>query len=102
MNDPKLVKVGRTGHDPGELGAINDYKTGNREETGSGLTNFKRFTSGLDLVYSMTFPFRIKPEAIRKLQGSVDTETPSNGKMLGWDSCFHPIISRQNRYAQTE
>ena len=82
MNNPKLVKVGCPGHDPGKLRAIKDYKTGSCD-AGNGLTNCKRFASGLDLVYSITFPFRIQSETMRKLQGSVETETPNNGKMLG-------------------
>lgn len=102
MNNPELVKVGCTGHDPGELTAITDRKSGIREESVSGLTSCKRFTSGLYLVYSITFPCCIHSETMRKLRGSAETETPNNGKMLGCDRRFQPIISRQNRCQQLE
>ena len=97
MNDSELVKVGHTGHDLGELKVIGNRKSGIRGGTASELTNNRRFARGLDLVYSTTFPFCIQSETIRKLQGSVETKTPNNGRMLGWDRCFQPIISRQNR-----
>ena len=83
MNDPELVKVGHTRHDPRKLMSVKDCESGIYEKMASGLTSCKRFTSGLDLVYSITFPFRIQSETIRKLGGSVETETPSKGKMLG-------------------
>jgi hypothetical protein len=83
MNNPELVKVGRTGHDLGELRAIKDRKSEVCKEVTSGLTNCKRFTSGLDLVYSITFPFRIQSETMWKLRRSVGAETPNRGKMLG-------------------
>ena len=83
VDDPKLVKVGCTRHDPRELTTMKDRKNRIGEESTSDLTNSKRFASGLDLVYSMTFPFRIQSETIRKLWGSVEKETPNNGKMLG-------------------
>jgi len=82
VDDPELVKVGRAGHDPRELTATNNRKSGLGEGTAWRLTNCKRFTSGFDLVYSITFPFRIQSETIRKLWGSVETETPNNSKML--------------------
>ena len=66
MDNPEVMEVGRTGHDPAELEVIEDRKVGVRKETASGLTNCKRFTSGLDLVYSITFPFCIQAETIRK------------------------------------
>ena len=59
MDDPQVVKVGRAGHDLGELNVIKDRKVGAREKT-SGLTNCKRFAFGLDLVYPITFPFFIQ------------------------------------------
>jgi len=82
MNDPELVKVGCAGHDLRELKTIKDRKCGIGGEIASGLTNCKRFTSGFDLVYSITFPFRIQSETMRKLRGSMETETPNNGKMF--------------------
>ena len=102
MNNPEFVEVGRTGHDLGELRVVRDCKNGSCEETASRRTNCKRFTSGLDLVYSVTFPFRIQSETIRKHRGFVETETPNKGKMLGWERRFQPITSRQNRYVLTE
>jgi len=83
MNHPEFVKVCCTGHDLRELKAIRGCKNGSRKETMSRPTNCKRFTSGFDLVYSVTFPFRIQSERIRKHGGSVETETPNKGKMLG-------------------
>ena len=49
----------------------------------AGLTKRKRLASGLDLVYSITFPLGIHSEIMRKYWGFVDTETPSRGKMFG-------------------
>jgi hypothetical protein len=83
MNNPELVKVGRTGHDLRELNVIKDRKNGDHGKTSSGLTNRRRFASGFDLVYSITFPFRIQSETIRKHWRSVDTDTPKRGRMLG-------------------
>ena len=67
MNDSRLVKVGHTGHDLGELKVIEDRKNRIRGGTASGLTNNRRFARGLDLVYSTRFPFFIHSETIRKL-----------------------------------
>ena len=97
MNNPKVVDVGHAGHDLRELYVIEERKVVIREEAASGLTNHKRLTSGLDLVYSIMFPFRIQSEVIRKLGGSVETETPNKGKTFGWDRRFQPMISRQKR-----
>ena len=83
MNNPERMKVGRTGHDLRELNATRDRKSGTRRETASGLTNSRRFAFGLDLVYSIMFPFRIQSEKIRKHLGSVETETPKRGRTLG-------------------
>ena len=77
------MDVGRAGRNFGELYIIERCKVGTRKETASGLTNRKRFTSGLDLVYSITLPYCIQSEMMRKLWGSVETETPNSGKMLG-------------------
>jgi hypothetical protein len=83
MNNSELVKVGRTGHDLRELKVIKDRKSGIRRKTASGLTNSRRFASGLDLVYSITFPFRIQSETMQKHWGSAETDTPKRGKMFG-------------------
>lgn len=83
MNNPKLVKVCHTGHDLSELKVVKNRKSRICGKTASRLTNSKRFTSGLDLVYSITFPFCIQSEKIRKLWGSVETETPNKGRMFG-------------------
>ena len=82
MNNTEVVQVDRAGHNPRELKVVED-KVEICEETASGLTNCKRFTSGLALVYSITFPFCIQSDTMRKLGGSVETETPNSGKMLG-------------------
>ena len=66
MNNPERMKVGRTGHDLRELTVIRDHKCGIRGRIANELTNNKRFTSVLDLAYSITFPFRIQSETIRK------------------------------------
>ena len=83
MNNPEVVEVGCAGHDFKELEVIEDCEVENREQTASGLTNRKRFAAGLDLAYPITFPFCIQSQMIRKFWGSVDTETPNKGKMLG-------------------
>ena len=77
-------------------------KRRNHRETTSGLTNRKRFASGLDLAYCITFPLGIHSERMRKQRRSVDTETPNKGEMFGWDKYFQPMISRQNRWAKAE
>ena len=83
MNNPELMKICRTGHDFRELKVIKDRQSGICEKAASRLTNRKRFTSGLDLVYSITFPFCIQSERIRKYWGFAETETPNKGKILG-------------------
>ena len=83
MNNPELVKVCCAGHDPRKLTVMKGRKSGIGKESASRLTNLKRFTSRLDFVYSIRFPFRIQSETMWKLRGSVETETPNNGKMFG-------------------
>ena len=83
MNNSELVKVGRTGYDPRKLKIMKDHKSKIDGRISNELTNCKRFASRLDLVYSITFPFRIQSETIRKLRGSVEIETPNSGRMLG-------------------
>ena len=73
MYNPDLVKVGSAQHDLRELKVIRDGKAGVREETASRLTSRKRFTSGLDLVYSITFPFRIQSETMQKHRHDLGT-----------------------------
>lgn len=82
MDNSEVVEVGRAGHDLVELKVIEDMIR-IHEETASGLTSRKRFALGLALAYSITFPFCIQSEMIRKLWGSVETETPSKGRTLG-------------------
>lgn len=77
-------------------------KRGDHKEIGVGLTNRKRFASGLDVAYLITFLLGIHSEKIRKRGGSVDTETPNKGKMFGWDKCFHRTTSRQKRWFEIE
>jgi hypothetical protein len=71
-----------------------------RGEVASGHTSRKRFASGLDLAYCITFPLGIHSVIIQKQSESVDTETPNKGSMFGCDRCFQPMISRQNRYGK--
>ena len=82
MNNSELVKVRCPGHDPRELKDIEDNECGILGGV-SGLTKSRRLTSGLDLVYSTRFPFCIQSETIRKQQVSVETKTPTKGKILG-------------------
>ena len=96
MNNPELVEVGSPGHYFRELKDVEDNECGRHGEAAGGLANCNRFTSGLDLVYSTTFPFCIQSVTMRKYRGSAETETPSRVKMLGCDRCFQLMISRQN------
>ena len=64
VDNSEAVKVAHAGGDPGQLWTIKDGKSGTRK-TASGLTNCKRFALGLDLVYSITFPFCIQGETMR-------------------------------------
>ena len=83
MNNSKLVKVYHPRHDLSKLEGIKNCKRGIRGETVSGLTNSKQFASGLDLVYSITFPLCIHSEMIWKYWGVVEIETPNKGRMFG-------------------
>lgn len=83
VDNPEFVEVDHARHNLGELKIIKDRKVGVSEGIASGLTNRKRFTSGLALVYSITFPFCIHSETMRKYRGSGEKETPNKGKMLG-------------------
>ena len=65
VNDPEAVKVTHPGSGPGQLWTIKNTEGGIWETT-SGLTSCKRFAPGLDLVYSITFPFSIQAEDMRK------------------------------------
>jgi len=47
------------------------------------LAKRKRLASGLEPVYSVTFPLGIHSEMMRKYGGLFDTETPNRGKMFG-------------------
>ena len=58
-------------------------------------TNRKRFASGLSFVYLITSPLDIHSERMAKRGGSADIETPSKGKMFGWDKYFQAMTSRQ-------
>ena len=60
MNDTDVMKVARAGRDLGELKAVKDRKGEITRATANGLTSCKRFTPGLDLMYSIKFPFRIQ------------------------------------------
>lgn len=66
MNNSEVVKVGHAAHDLRELRVIEDLKSDLREETANELTNRGRFAFGLDLVYSMMFPFCIQSDAMWK------------------------------------
>ena len=65
VNNPQVMKVTYTGHDPGKLRTIKNTEDDIRKTAG-GLTNYKRFAPGLDLVYCITFPFCIQVETMRK------------------------------------
>ena len=65
MNDTEVVEVTRAGHNSKELQTINNTE-GEFRKTASGLTSCKRFAPGLDLVYSITFPFCIQAETMTK------------------------------------
>ena len=82
VNHLELVKVCHTRRDLRELKVVDEQERQSRGN-GSGLTNRKRFASGLDVAYLITFPLGIHSEKIRKQCGSVDTETPNKGKMFG-------------------
>ena len=99
MNDPELVEVGHTGRDFRELMDIDEKKS---RGTAGERTSRKRFASGLDFAYCITFPFGIHSVRMRKQRESADTETPNKGMTFGWDTCFQPIISRHNRWAKVE
>ena len=79
MNNPEVVKVTHTGHNPRQL----RNAQGGIRKRASGLTSSKRFAPGLDLAYSITVPFCIQAETMQKEQRSAENETPNNGKMLG-------------------
>ena len=66
MDNPEVVKIDRAGHDLRELPAIQNPKDRTWGRTASGLTNCNRFAPGLDLAYSITFPFLIQAETMRK------------------------------------
>ena len=65
VNNPEAVKVTHARSDPRQLWTTKSTEDGIRKSTG-GLTSCKRFALGLDLVYSITFPFCIQAEAMRK------------------------------------
>ena len=67
MNNPAFVEVDHARYNSAQLRvAVRNAKSGIRRETANGLTNSKRFISGLHLAYSTTFPFFIQGETIRK------------------------------------
>ena len=102
MNDFELVKVDHARNDLGELNEVVDEWGIFFAKTASGLTNRKRFASGFDLAYFVTFPLGIHSVRMWKRRGLVDTKTPNNGKMFGWDKCFQPMISRHNRWGESQ
>ena len=97
VNHPEFVKVAHTRRDLKKLKVINEQGKGSRGNNYRGRTNRKRFASGLDVAYLIAFPLDIHSEKIWKQCGSVDTETPTRGRMFGWDRRFYHIISRHNR-----
>ena len=64
------------------------------------LTDCKRFAVGLDLAYCITLPLTIHSVRMHKLRVSVEMETPSKGRMFGWDRCFQAMTSRQNSWGK--
>jgi hypothetical protein len=95
VNDTELVKVRHAGCYLEQLKVRREQKK--HRVGGKQLASCNRFTSGLDLAYSVTFPLVIHRVRMRKQHGSMETETPNKGRMLGWESYFHPMISRHNR-----
>ena len=65
MNNPEGMEVTHAGHDPRQLRVRKNAKHVIRR-IASGLTSCKRFAPGLDLAYSITFPFCIQGDTIRK------------------------------------
>ena len=100
MDDPEAVEIGHSRHSLGELKVLDEL--GKNGETASILTKRKRFSSGLEAVYHITFPLGIHSLTMRKQYGSTDTETPNKGKMFGWDRCFQLMISRHNRWTKAK
>lgn len=94
MDDPEFVKVRHTRCDFKQLGIGVEWE---RRGAPIELTSRKRFAFGLDFAYCIMSPLAIHSLRMRKLHGSVETETPSKGKMFGWDKCLHPMISLHNR-----
>ena len=82
VDNPEVVKVAYARHDLRQLGAVKNSKYGIRKKA-TGLTSCKRFAPGLDLAYSITFPFCIQADTMRKQWRSVENETPNSGKTLG-------------------
>jgi len=54
----------------------------NRRKIASGFTIRKRFASGLDLAYCITFPLVIHSERMKKERRSADIETPNKEEMF--------------------
>jgi len=100
MYDLEPVKVCHTRHDLRELKAMGEQ--GRKPQNNNELTSRKRFASGWNFAYSITFPLGIHSVIMRKQRGSTDTEAPNKGKMFGWDKCFQPMISRHNRWLEIE
>jgi hypothetical protein len=101
MYNPEVVKVCHSGRDLRKLN-VPDKQEENCERMGRGLTNFKRFAAGLDIVYCMMFPLCIHSVKMWKRCDLAEMETPSRGETFGWDKCFQAIISRHNRWDTTE
>ena len=86
MCDPEVMKVRYATRRLGKLydmlsRATNEHKP--YGECAAGLTKRKRLASGLDLMYSITFPLAIHSDMMRKCRGFSDTEIPNRGKTFG-------------------
>jgi len=81
--DPEFVKEGYARGHLIKLRIVKVCQRGTSRERTVGLAKRKRLASGLNFVYSVTFPLGIHSEMMRKYWGLLDTETPSRGKTFG-------------------
>ena len=83
MGDAQFVNVCYAGCHLRKLSVDKGVNIDPHVESMARLTKCKRFTSGFDRRYSVTLPFGIHSETIRKYGGFSDTETPNKDKIFG-------------------
>ena len=93
MNYLEAMEIGHCGRDSGELNIFDQHVKARRLWM-IRLANCKRFALGLNPEYCNILPFCIHSVRMRKRCGSVEIETPSRRRILGWDKCFQIMISR--------